>query len=274
MYWIERRFDNGRPEEYPVYTAAEAEAKGLDPVDWPLVDVGEWALSDDGYVLRCHEIYEMDRQDGVSLQFKMTSGRPIAVLDEDMTTVRKSQDYHFLEYMRTGGHQYSRPQTWQEAEARKTRTVRACRMWASVFIMRQGQLKEQDWAKVGRVYRSDDTVTNPAATARRLFNQPQIQRKAMNELAKTVLEAGEGPEDVIEKYNQIFEDALGGGAAEDRQQALDVADRLRDMLAMNPDRPRPEEAQGSAAAGLLEVVEEKEADAEITDANAKELPTP
>lgn len=273
MYWIERRFDNGRPEEYPVYTAAEAEAKGIEAVDWPFVDVGEWALSDDGYVLRCHDIYEMDREDGVSLQFKMTSGRPIAVLDEDMTTVRKSADYCFLEFMRTGGHQYSRPQTWQEAEARKTRTVRACRMWASVFIIRQGPPKKEDWAKIGRVYRNDDTVTNPAATAKRLFNQPEIQRKAMNELAQTVLQAGEGPEDVIDKYNQLFEESVEGDT-DDKKVALDVADRLRDMLAMNPERPQPDQAQGSAAAGLLEVVEEKEAEAEISDVTEKELPQP
>jgi hypothetical protein len=274
MYWITRRFGNGRPEEYPVYTVAEAEAEGLDPVDWPRVDIGGWGVTDDGYVLQCHDIYEMSRRDNeLTLQFKMTSGRPIAVLTEDMETVCQSQEYRFLDYLETGGHQYSRPQTWQEAEARKTRTVRACRLWASMFVMRQGTLHEEDWSKIGRIYRSDDTITNPGATARRLFNQPKIQRKAMNELAKTVLAAGEGPEDVIEKYNELFEKSLEGDV-EDREIALHVADRLRDMLAMNPERPRPEEAQGSSAAGLLQVVEEKEAEVQISDGSTPQLPQP
>jgi uncharacterized protein (DUF2267 family) len=271
MYRIERRFGGGAAQAYPVYTTTEAREEGLDVKDWPRVDIGEWGQTDDGYVLRCHDIYEMERREGVALQFKFTSGRPIAVLDEDMQTVRKAPDFRFLDYLRTGGHQYSKPQTWQEREAKKTRTERACKAWAAFWILRDGKLRDRDWAKIGRVYRTDDAVKEPRATAKRLFNEPEIQRKAMNELAQQVLQAGESPQDVIEKYNQIFEDALEGEDAEDRQQALEVADRLRDMLRMDPDRqPDPDSASSD---GLLMSVEEEEANVkEITDASTDALP--
>jgi len=126
-------------------------------------------------------------------------------------------------------------------------------------------------ARSVRVYRTDDAVKEPRATAKRLFNESEIQRKAMNELAQQVLQAGESPQDVIEKYNQIFEDALEGEDAEDRQQALEVADRLRDMLRMDPGRqPEPDSASSD---GLLMSVEEEEANVkEITDASNDALP--
>jgi hypothetical protein len=272
MYRIERRFGGGEAEAYPVYTVDEARQRSLAPVDWPRVGIGEWAVTDDGYVQECHDIYEMERRKGVALQFKFTSGRPIAIVSEDLETIHKAPDFRFLDYLRTGGHQYSKPQTWQEREAKKTRTERACKAWAAFWVMRQGELQDSDWAKIGRVYRTDDAVPEPQATAKRLFNESEIQQRAMNELAKLVVGAGEGPEDVIEKYNELFDETVDGDPDE-KQVALDVADRLADMLGMNPDRlPAPNEARDDTS-GLIDVVEEQEAQVqEITDATNDALP--
>jgi len=276
MYRIERRF-GGTWDTYPVFTVAEAKKRGLTVVDWPLVDVGEWGRTDDGYVMRCHDIYEMEKRKGYSLQFKFTTGRPIAQFYDSgggPREVHRTNDFEFLDYLRTGGYQFSKAQTWQQREAKKTRTERACQAWAQFWILRDGELQDSDWATIGRTYRTDEAVPEPGATAKRLFNEPEIQRKAMATLAELVVDAGESPEDVVEKYNELFEETVEGDADE-KEVALDVADRLRDMLNMNPDR-RPE--PNSADAGmdsLLGHVEEQEAEVQsIEDADTTELPEP
>jgi len=276
MYRIKRRF-GGVWDTYPVFTATEARDRGLAVVDWPLVDVGEWGRTDDGYVMQCHDIYEMKRRKGFALQFKYTAGRPIAQFYDSgggCREIQRTNDFRFLDYLRTGGYQFSKAQTWQQREAKKTRTERACQAWAQFWILRDGQLKDSDWATIGRTYRTDDAVPKPGATAKRLFNEPEIQRKAMATLAELVVDAGESPEDVVEKYNELFEEAVEGDADE-KEVALDVADRLRDMLNMNPDRrPDPNNAE-TGMNSLLGHVEEQEAQVQsIEDADLNELPDP
>ena len=276
MYRIERWF-GGTPETYPVFTEAEARERGLDVKDWTRVGVGEWGRTDDGYVQCCHDIYTLDREWGYALQFKYTSGRPLAGFTPD-GELHDAQPFPFLEYLKTGGHQFSKPQTWQEREAKKNRTERACRAWASFWILRNGELQSADWAAIGRTYRTDDAIDNPEATARKLFNEDEIQRKAMNELAKNVAAAGEHPEDIIDKYNELFEEALasgGEGAEQDLQVAHEVARDLRDMLSMNPNRRPDPSTDNNGIGGMLDVVEEQEANVkEISDADTESLPEP
>jgi len=269
MYWIKRRL-GGTWDRYPIYTTHEADAEGIDYAYWPYVDVGEWGKTDDGYVLQCHRIYEMDRAKGVALQLVFSSGRPIVVLNEATDTIRKSRDFNFLAYLRTGGHQYSKPQTWQEREANKNRTQRACQAWAQFWIMRQGQLTDHDWRVIGTVYRADDANDKPAATAKRLFNEPEIQREAMQKLAEMVLESGETPADVVDKYNRLFDEALA--SEEDKDLALDVARDLRDMLGMSPDRqPAPNEDSHGDTTDWLHTIEEEQQQLDAESA-VKELP--
>jgi len=276
VFEIERRF-GGTYDTYPVYTADEADRRGLDyHDDWTQVDEGEWGRTDDGYVQQCHKIYEMDRSEGYALQLVYTAGRPIVSfrVEDDHSIVEKAPSFEFLPYLRTGGYQYAKAKTWQEAEAEKRRTARAVQAWASFFILRSGCLTDEDWVAIGRVYRTDDAIQDPGATARRLFKIDEVQRKAMQRLAELVVDAGEDPEDVVEKYDRLFDEAVDGDA-EDKRVALDVADRLRDMLQMNPDRrPQPNQGDGDGLDALIDRTETAEQEVgRIEEADAEVLPS-
>ena len=51
---IKRRINN-KTGKYPIYDKAKAIEKGLDFVYWRQAEVGDWAITDDGYVAECYD---------------------------------------------------------------------------------------------------------------------------------------------------------------------------------------------------------------------------
>jgi hypothetical protein len=237
MYKITRYFNNQK-KQYPVFPQEEADDLGLSYRHWILVEEDGWGISDDGYVMRCHNIYRMDvkKEGRYTLQFTFTVGRPMAQFRIEDDTMIGDPTFDFLPYLeKGGGFSHSTPTTWQEHEARKTRTKNAVWLYAHLFIARRGRLTDEDWGLIGEVHRPDQD--QPARAAKRLFRQDTIKDMADDEVARILNENGETPQDLVQKYNDLFEMCLEAGHS---STGLELIRDLRDMHGMKPQEKQVE----------------------------------
>ena len=71
---IKRRI-NGKTGKYPVYTKEQAKDKKLDYVYWRQAEVGDWGLTDDGFVAECYDRKNYTDKNGrVKTFVKLTCG--------------------------------------------------------------------------------------------------------------------------------------------------------------------------------------------------------
>jgi len=231
MYEIERRFKN-RPGTYPVYSQEEADEEGVAYEVWYDVGEGQWGLTDDGYVMMCHRIYNLGcpgEGSQFGRQFVYTVGRPICNFSTRDWSLVGSPVFLFLPYLKTGGFQYSVPQTWQEAEVKQRRTKDAVALYAQMFLLRQGRLREADWDQIGRVYRPDQEC--PRKTVRRLFKEEEVRDMAARKIREILVGAGMTEEEVVGMYRDLFEHSI---EANHTSTALETLRDLRDMMDLKP----------------------------------------
>jgi hypothetical protein len=197
---------------FTVYTREEADAEGLKYVHWKDVEEGGWALTDDQFVAKC--VKRKKHKGGT--QFTFPFGRPW----------RSSHECNFWEYYTKGAFYTSSPMTWAEAEARRGRTARVVKAYASMLL--GGKI---DWKALGQIYRPNQAV--PEATVRRLFRREEIKSMADAEVARLLKEKGITKETVLEMYMEAKDLAKG---TEDPKAIITVADRLADLLEMTPQK--------------------------------------
>lgn len=262
---VTRHFNN-TPGEYPIYSVAEAEERGLEfthwtQARWDITDEEVWAVDDSGeHVVRVFDASQLGDRDGnrYAIQYKLTVGRPIAQYWTDSHEVSNQTEYYVEEYLEEGGYSYSRPQSWQEREARRNRTKRAVELYARLMLRRRGDLSDEDWRRIGEVYRPDEK--NPEATARVLLRQDEVRTMASRRIAEILTDADLTKDDVVQMYEELFEEAL---QAEHTSTALETLRDLRDMHDMKPDEV---EQTAEATFGLDQLQENvEEAEAEVID---------
>lgn len=228
MYLIEREIKEG--SEFPVYTREEADERDIDYVNWKEVSIDDWGLTDDGYVGRCLNIYEMEQENHIAYQIKYPFARPIVRYTKDQSTIVGNPRLEFLKYLETGGYNYSRPQTWSEREAKRRRTERAAWLWAQLFVIRGGRLSDEDWRFIGNTWRPDEK--EPGKSARVLFRNDDIQRLATSKLIKIMSQSDVDVEYVIGKYKEFLGDQMEDG---DPEITLETLRDLARMAGMNPE---------------------------------------
>ena len=212
MDFITRKFkkNNYQDVTYPVYSEEEATNREIQYKSWRKCQVGDFGISDDGYVSECIYRKKYKTVDQVTFPF----GRQ---------WLNKSK----LEYIphRNAG-QYSQVGvlTWDEQEAGKTRTKNAVKVYAEMML--GGHLI--DWNLIGNVYRSDQE--RPDLTAKRLFKKERIQRMLDEEIQKALSDRNISQGDVLDIILDGITVAKTNGDASNILRGAEQFVRIMDML--------------------------------------------
>ena len=180
MDFITRKFKKNDYQDvtYPVYSEEEATNREIKYKSWRKCRVGDFGVSDDGYVAECIYRKKYKTKDQVTFPFG-----------------RQWVDQSKLEYVphRDAG-QYSQVGilSWDEQEAGKTRTKNAVKVYAEMML--SGNLI--DWNLIGKVYRSDQE--RPDLSAKRLFRTERIQKMLDEEIQKALKERNLAHGDVLD----------------------------------------------------------------------------
>lgn len=216
------------PQTFHVYTKEEADAQGIEYVHWTDARAHDWALTDDHYVGQCLRCKVHPTKGAAYSHFLTLSFARQWVRWDGKGNVKGDPFLEFEPYLETGGFQYTAPQTWQEREAKLSRTRDFVRLYARLYIAREGRLKEQDWKLLGMVYRPDQTIAE--ATAKRLYKQEFVKEMINDEFKKILTDAGFDEQRVLAMYKEIYDKA---DDLDDTKVMKGVADTIAKLLRMD-----------------------------------------
>ncbi len=221
MEHVTRRV-RGRIDTFDILTRQEADERGIAHRPWRDCAAGSWGISDDGYVSLCLQAIEYRDRSGHS--------RRLFTFPYARVWGYKSTKLEWLKRKASGNYHDVSNLSWQEREARTTRTRNAVKLYVTQML--SGKI---DYDELGRVYRPDQAV--PAATVRRLFKEERIQQMIDQELARILKEKGITKAFVIDKILKAMEVAEAKG---DARSILGGADRLGPLVGVKADEaPEP-----------------------------------
>jgi len=250
------RTHRGVFEEYEVMPKEEADARGITYVPWRTARGGEWALSDDGYVSKVIAVSEFHPKG-------KGKTRRLVVLPYARAWAAQKH-LSFIQRHRSGNYHEQGRLSWEEEEARKTRTKNAVMLYAQMVLSGQ----PIDWDAIGKAYRPDQVT--PAATVRRLFKNERIKRMIEDTLKDILKRQGITQESVIKTYARAIEigeskgDAAAMVRANDRLAALvglDIASGRKQLMP-----PPNDDDVEQEALRLLDLAEPKQ----VTDGQRPE----
>ena len=214
---IVQRGRRGKGELYTVYTLEEVKEKGIEYRYWKDATVGDWSLSDDGYVGEClsRKVYT-DKHNRTKTFIKFSYG--VAWLSKNSKLL--------YEPNRTAGvYVYAKPDKWEKKEVKTTRAKRVVDAYITMAIAGRGI----DWDVLGNLYRPDQKI--PAATVRRFFKSKETQKMVDNKLSEILTEKGFTKEAIIDLHNEALEMSRNKG---DVSNFLRTTENIMDLLQMKP----------------------------------------
>lgn len=213
MDFITRKFkkNNFKKVTYPIYTQEEANTKEITYKAWRECQVGDFGLSDDGYVAEC--IYRKEYKDQEQLTFPF--GRQ---------WVKGKTLLKYLPHKESGEYTQVGTKTWVEREAGTTRTKNAVKAYADMMLGGH----RIDWGLIGKIYRSDQE--RPDLTAKRLFKQERIQKMLDDEIQKALDTRGISQGDVLDMILGGIEIAKENKDASNMLRGAEQFVRILDML--------------------------------------------
>tara|TARA_R110002051_G_scaffold106353_1_gene179456 strand:- start:12384 stop:13166 length:783 start_codon:yes stop_codon:yes gene_type:complete len=140
---------------FKVYTAEEAKQDGLKYVYWKDASVGDWAQTDDGWIVECLSEYKSNG----NAQLMFSCGR---------AWVNDRSRLEFTPRLETRNFYGTSADSWQVSEGKKGRTQRVITMYAHMLL----DGKPIKWDLLGRIYRPDQL--RPDITVKRLFKEKEI----------------------------------------------------------------------------------------------------
>jgi hypothetical protein len=212
---ISRRI-GGKVREYPVYTVEEAK---FDSIYWKQAQDGDWAKTDDGYVAECVSRKEYtDAKGRIKTLVKLTCGVQW-VTNTSILLYERNRDANIYSMVK--------PKSWQEREAKKSRTKNAVSSYVAQVV--NGQ--KPDWEQIGNIYRPDQK--NPPATVRRLFKQEVIRNMIEEKLKEVLVSKGINKGFVLDTILDAIEIAK---EKQDVSNILRAAENFIDLLEMRPNK--------------------------------------
>ena len=204
---------------FMVYTKEEADDKSINYTHWKDVKEGKHGLSDDGYVGICisRKSYT-DKKHRTKTNVKMCYG---------VQWITANSRLLYEPNASAGVYSYVKPTHWAEKEAGKTRTKNAVNAYVHQMLGGNGM----DYDVLGKIYRPDEA--KPAATARRLFKQEEIQKMVDKKLKEILLEKGVTKDMVIDGYLESIDVARAKGDPNNMMKGFDY---LAEYLEMKPNK--------------------------------------
>ena len=181
MDFITRRLKINNYEDvtYPIYSKEEANNRNIQYRSWKECQVGDFGISDDGYIAEC--VYRKKYKNNEQVTFPY--GR---------AWLSKGSTLQYIPHRDSGQYTQVGVLSWDEQEARKTRTKNAVKMYAAMML--NGDTI--DWNAIGKAYRNDQE--RPDLTAKRLFKKESIQKMLDKEIQNALQDRNISQGDVLD----------------------------------------------------------------------------
>jgi len=215
---ISRKINN-KKIEFQIYTASEADDRGIAYKPWKEVDVGDMGISDDGYVGICLSRKEYKKKIGNS------KAKVFIRLSHGVGWVTKTSKLLYEPNRAMNRYTAINPRIWVDGELRRTRTKNLINAYVEMLLSDKGI----DWEQLGKIYRPDQQI--PAATVRRLMKREEIQTVVEAKVRDILNEKGITKEYVVDLHQEALDMA---------KKKCDVGNFLRatenfmDLLEMKP----------------------------------------
>ena len=216
---IERRI-NKKTGKYPVYTEEQAKQKGYDYVYWRQAQIGDWGLTDDGYVAECYDRKDYTDKNGkVKTLIKLTCG---VGWDSGFSKINFLENHKYVVYSKTNP-----KRTWDEQESGTTRSKNTINTYANM-LLNNGQV---DYSVLGQIYRPDQEI--PEATVRRFLKQKVAKRMVEKKIKELLSDKSINKEFAVDNIIRVLQMAESKG---DVNNFLKANDYLMDLLEMKPNK--------------------------------------
>ena len=242
-----KRKVNGTFRVYPLYTSNEAEIKNISFVHWKDVEVGDYGLSDDGFIGECigRKTYT-DKHNRTKTFVKMSYGA---------NWISKNSKIIYADNKEHNSYASIKPRNWVEKELGKTRTKNLITAYVSQLVSNQ----PIDWNTLGNIYRPDEKI--PGATVRRLLKQEVVKNMVDKKLKEVLVNKGITEDFVLDTMLEAIEIAK---TKLDAGNLLKAADSLQDLLEMKPGKKIVTDTlEIGTSQSLLNEIEENETQLKI-----------
>lgn len=212
MEIIERRL-GGIRKKYTIYEQDEADKLGIEYKYWREAQPGEWAITDDKYVMEC-------------IARKTYAHRKNSKKENDEITFSGAKIFdsiktlEFLPRLKSRGFWNTSGKSWLEQEIGKQRLHNAIKLYVQQYL--NGDI---NWDMIGNVYRPDQQI--PAATVKRLFKQSKIQEMIDQEVEHYLEKQNITKKTAAELYAEAIAAARLSGKAAD---ILKVAEAIAELV--------------------------------------------
>lgn len=220
MVEIQRKMKDKGKVTCRIYTEEEARDLNLSPVPWRLAHVGDWAITDDGYVSECcgRSTYT-DKHGAMRTYIRLTCG---VGWDNGFAKIS------FLENHKHGTYTKANPtKGWEEHEANKTRTKNMITAYAQMVIGDGGV----DFDVLGDIYRPDQKI--PRATVKRFLKQKTIQNMIEEKIQELLEKKDVNKEFALDNILRALQMSESKG---DINNFLKANDYIMDLLDMKPSK--------------------------------------
>jgi len=220
MEKLKRKLKKGT-RVYNIYSQQEAEEAGLDYSHWKQSKMGEYALSDDGFVGKC-----IGRKDYTDKKGRVKTFVRLAYGANWAGNTNKIQ---YLVNKECGVYNQANPKAnnWVERESNMTRTKNL----VNAYVGQLTSTKKVDYNQLGMIYRPDQQ--QPAATVRRVLKQEIIKKMVEKKLREVLSEKGINNSSVLDTMLEGLDIAR---AKQDVTNMIKISDAFMELLEMKPNK--------------------------------------
>ena len=210
----------GKSAEYSIYTKVEAQDKKLAFKYWKEAQVGEWGITDDGYVAECFDRKGYTDKHGKTKTFiKLTCG---VGWDTQFSKIYFKINHKYGVYSKTNP-----KRSYDAQENGTTRAKNAITSYAKMVV----DAGKVDYKTLGQIYRPDQQ--NPEATVRRFLKQKISRRMIEKKLKELLVQKKITKEFALNNLIRALQLSEDKG---DVNNFLKANDYIMDLLEMKPNK--------------------------------------
>ena len=219
MVVIERLYQR-KKQKFTVYTKAEADSDhSMGYCDWRDATKGDYALTDDDYVMECLSRSDYTDKNGNIKTFVKLSGgvgwcSPSAKINFKL-------NHSYKTYSKANP-----AKTWDEYEVKSTRGTNTINTYATMML--NGAV---DFTTLGNVYRPDSKI--PEATVRRFLKNKRVKMEVEKKVKEILSDKAINKEFAVDNIVKALDMAEHKG---DVGNFLKANDHIMDLLEMKPNK--------------------------------------
>jgi hypothetical protein len=237
-----KRKANGVNKVFNIYTEEEAESEGLPYLHWKEAKEGDYAATDDGYVGLC-----IGRKDYTDKNGRV---KTFVRLCHGANWAGNTNRIEYMVNKTFGSYSQANPKSWQDREARRTRTKNLVNAYVGQALSSEGF----DYKQLGNIYRPDQQ--EPSLTVKRVLKQEFIRDMIEKKLKEIMEEKGISKSSVVDTMLEAIEIARH---KQDVTNMLKACDYFMELLEMKPSkRITTDTLQLDVSSSIADAIESEE----------------